>query len=50
MVLERHKEYYEKNKEEINCECGGKYTYYNKNRHIKTKKHQNYINQLHQNI
>ncbi len=28
----------------INCECGGKYVYYNKSRHFKTKLHSNYVN------
>ena len=27
------------------CECGGKYTNWHKQRHIKSKKHQNFINQ-----
>jgi len=27
----------------IICECGGKHTYSTKSRHLKTKKHQNYI-------
>ena len=34
---------YRKTKEKILCECGGKYDYQNKARHIKTKKHQNNI-------
>ena len=42
------KEYYEKNseklKEKFNCECGGKYTYISKQRHLKLKIHTNYIN------
>jgi hypothetical protein len=33
----------EKTKKKIECECGGKYTYGKKVRHLKTKKHQNYI-------
>lgn len=46
---EKRREYYEnfvsKNKDKINikcfCEvCGGRYTYYNKSSHNKTKKHQ----------
>jgi len=44
---EYDKEYYNDNKEKITeyknekftCECGGKFTKSNKNRHIKTKKH-----------
>ena len=39
----RHKEHYEKNKEIFNkkfvCECGGSYSYFNKTRHNKSKKH-----------
>lgn len=27
----------------INCACGGKYTFYNKSHHFKTKRHSNYI-------
>ena len=42
-----YKNYYEKNKEKRNekiyCECGGKYTYKNKARHIKSPKHQSYL-------
>lgn len=43
------KKYYDKFKEvnsekihkKINCElCGGKYTYFNRSKHIKSKKHQ----------
>jgi len=49
--LERANNYYEKNKEAIiqkhcekfNCPCGGKYTYSHKPRHLKTKKHQDYL-------
>jgi hypothetical protein len=41
------KEYYQKNKErlcQINyCECGGQYSTSNKIQHIKTKKHQEYL-------
>ena len=25
------------------CECGSKYTFFNKSRHMKTQKHQTYI-------
>ena len=46
----KSKEYYENNKDQKNqkfdCECGGKYTYQHKSTHIKTKQHQNYINNL----
>ena len=53
-----NKEYWEKNKElviekykemrseKFNCECGGKYRYTDKWRHLKTKKHQNFINSV----
>jgi len=44
---ESNKEYYEKNKEKLNekidCECGGKYIHQHKSRHMKSKKHINYI-------
>ena len=30
--------------EKFNCECGGKYQYKNKSKHLKTKKHLNFIN------
>lgn len=47
------REYYHNNKEKINaqqnqkhnCDCGGKYTQSNKARHMKSKKHQAFINQ-----
>ena len=46
-IAVKDKEYYEKNKEKLNekidCECGGKYTYCHKSRHMKTQKHINYI-------
>jgi selenocysteine-specific translation elongation factor len=32
-----------KNKEKFNCECGGLYTYQNTSRHIKSKKHQKWV-------
>tara|TARA_R110000787_G_scaffold73420_1_gene163488 strand:+ start:209 stop:625 length:417 start_codon:yes stop_codon:yes gene_type:complete len=46
--------YYQEHKEEIaeqrnkkhDCECGGRYTHSNKDTHIKTKKHKDYLNQL----
>jgi hypothetical protein len=46
-----NKNYYEKNKEKIsinnkikfNCKCGGKYAKGDKSRHLKSKKHLNYI-------
>jgi hypothetical protein len=31
------------NNQKNNCQCGGQYTYVNKIKHIKTKKHQEYI-------
>ena len=51
-IKETRKMYYQKNKEQINqqvnvkvnCECGGHYILKVKARHLKSKKHQNYIN------
>tara|TARA_R110000787_G_scaffold44834_1_gene109693 strand:+ start:466 stop:729 length:264 start_codon:yes stop_codon:yes gene_type:complete len=48
------KEYHQDNKESINiyskvkfnCACGGKYTHANKSKHLKTKKHQNFIHEV----
>ena len=34
----------DKLKEKFNCECGGRYTRHHKARHIKSRKHQDYIN------
>lgn len=49
-ILDKNKIYIEKNKEKrrekFNCECGGKYTYTHKSRHIKTKRHQNFIKNM----
>ena len=50
-LKEYEKRYYANNKEKINarrkqkhnCECGGKYIQPNKARHLKSKKHQDYI-------
>lgn len=46
-IKEKGKKYYQNNldklKEKITCECGGKYLYYHKSTHLKTKKHQNYL-------
>ena len=46
-ILEYHQKYREENKERINknfdCECGGRYAHCNKSKHIKTKKHQDYL-------
>jgi hypothetical protein len=58
---EKHKEYYEENKDKIkeyqeknkdklnqkiDCDCGGKYTFQNKQQHYKTKKHLSYKQRL----
>jgi len=55
-IKEKRKIYYEQNKEtrkqyrkqynsiKFNCECGATIQKHNKARHIKSKKHQNYIN------
>ena len=44
------KAYYETNKEKLkekfDCECGGKYTHNHKSHHLKTTKHQNYLETL----
>ena len=49
-IKEYQKEYYENNSEKLNekcsCDCGGKFTYKNKLRHLKTNKHLDYINNL----
>lgn len=49
-IKQYKKEYYENHKDKINkkieCECGCKYTHQNKARHIKTKKHQKYLNNI----
>ena len=50
-IIEKSKEYYEKNKDIIhakhnekqNCVCGNCYTYANKNQHLKSKKHLQYL-------
>jgi len=43
----KNKEYYDKNKGKLNekftCSCGGKYIHCNRSRHMKTKKHQKYL-------
>ena len=33
----------EKLKSKIECECGSIYSFFNKSRHLKTKKHQNFL-------
>ena len=55
--LERNIIYRENNKDKIkaracqviNCECGNKYTKQNKNRHLKSKRHQAYLKQQQEN-
>jgi len=50
----KKKEYYDKNveaileksKEKFTCSCGGKYCYSNRSTHMKTKKHQKYLEEL----
>jgi hypothetical protein len=47
-IAEKKKIEYEKDKQNgkcdiINCECGGTYSFKNKPRHLKTKKHQDYL-------
>ncbi len=54
IVLNNNKNYQEKHKEELNiirktrhiCDCGGKYLYPNKAEHLRSNKHQDYINSL----
>ncbi len=51
IILQRQKEYQRKNKEaialnaktKINCECGSAYTKSNRNKHVKTECHLNYL-------
>ena len=47
---EKVKARYQKNKEELkkkfNCECGGRFTKQNKTTHIKSPKHQKYLNKI----
>jgi len=53
-LLEKNKNYYEQNKDKINerrykhftCECGGCYIQSNKSTHLKSIKHQNYLNNI----
>ena len=46
-IKQYKKQYRIHNKESINkkynCECGGKYTHYNKKKHLRTPKHQAYL-------
>ncbi len=48
LCRKRSREHNQKNKdklrEKFTCDCGGKYTYEHKSSHIKTKKHQKFIN------
>jgi len=41
---EKTKKYQQKNNEIIECDCGSKYVKYNHSIHIKTKRHNKYIN------
>jgi hypothetical protein len=44
---ERAKQYNKEiNKQKFNCPCGGKYKYFDKSRHLKSKKHQKYLENL----
>jgi hypothetical protein len=49
-ILDDAKRYYQQNKEKLNqkfnCECGGKYTFLHKSKHIKTQKHIKYFEEL----
>jgi len=49
-ISDNKKEYYKNHKEQknkkIECECGGKYTHQHKSTHIKSKKHQKYLNNI----
>lgn len=46
-IAEKHKEYREKHKERItekfNCDCGGKFTYCHRARHLRTKLHCSFL-------
>ena len=42
-IIEYQKEYRQANKENIHCECGSSFSRLNKNRHLKSQKHCNYI-------
>ncbi len=51
-LVEKQQNYYGNNRDKIlekhntkhECECGGRYTYAHKSEHLKSKKHQNFIN------
>ena len=49
-ILEQQKQYYELNKaklsEKTDCQCGGRYDQTHKSRHIKSSKHQNFLNKI----
>jgi hypothetical protein len=49
-IKQYHQQYYidnaDKFKQHFNCDCGGKYTQNHKAGHLKTKLHQNYINNI----
>jgi hypothetical protein len=53
VVNKKHKEYYELNKENLKektkCLCGGCFSYRDKQRHYRTKKHQCYLAQIKEN-
>lgn len=43
---EHYKQNIEKLKSKIECDCGSSYSFFNKSRHLKTEKHQNYLASL----
>ena len=49
-IKEHKKQYYELNKAELSektdCQCGGRYDQTHKSRHIKSIKHQNFLNKI----
>ena len=49
-ISKRDKEYYKANEDKLkknfDCECGGMYKQYTKSKHLKTKKHQAYLESL----
>ena len=52
-INQNKKQYYQQNKEKLkqkfNCDCGGKYGYTTKSIHIKTQKHQKWLERQNQN-